>query len=177
MLDAVLDIFANGIGRVGQFDLRRLARRQQLALRRERASTLRIDPRLCLGRMAPWTAANHRKAVFFNCCEPHCPRFKTRKPRRHFPPGRILTTGRRPKSAPRSDGRYLQKLVDPLLSATPVDRSLIEAAIVTPFWGGDSGLRPIFMITAKAGRGAGKSVLAQTIGDLAGGAITVSAIQ
>ena len=61
-------------------------------------------------------------------------------------------------------GGRLDELVDRFAPATPQDRELIKALIVTPSWGGLPGRRPAFLITAEdedaeQGRGVGKSTL------------------
>jgi hypothetical protein len=64
--------------------------------------------------------------------------------------------------------------------ATPEDRDLIKALVVTGIWGGAPGKRPSFMITGpdddpQQGRGIGKSTLLDTIADeILGGSIDVS---
>lgn len=73
------------------------------------------------------------------------------------------------------DGTTLAGLVDRYSPETPIDASLIAAAFATPFWGGESGKRPAFLITSDAGRGAGKTTLASHIGLLAGGMLELSA--
>ncbi len=73
----------------------------------------------------------------------------------------------------RGDGKTLDALVDRFSQATPEDRSLIKAAIVTPSWGGLFGARPIFVITA-SGRGHGKTALAESIGQIYGGCLAFS---
>jgi Toprim domain len=73
----------------------------------------------------------------------------------------------------RGDGKTLDALVDRFSPATPEDRSLIKAAIVTPTWGGPFGARPIFVITA-GGRGHGKTALAESIGQIYGGCLAFS---
>ena len=62
----------------------------------------------------------------------------------------------------------LDEFVDHFAAATDVDRLLIKAAIVTPFWGGGGGLgnRPIFVISSEDGIGSGKSTLCQAITSL-----------
>ena len=71
------------------------------------------------------------------------------------------------------DGSHLAKLVGYFSPATAVDRELIRALFVTPLWGGDAGLRPMFMVTASGGRGRGKSKLCQAVATLYGGAIDI----
>jgi len=71
-------------------------------------------------------------------------------------------------------GDTLRRLLDRFQPATTVDRDLIQAAFMTALWGGDYGLRPAFVITADAGRGVGKTSLAEGIGRLFGGCISFS---
>ncbi len=73
------------------------------------------------------------------------------------------------------DGSHLRKLLDFFRPETTIDRDLIEAAILTAFWGGPPGSRPAFVFTSTQGRGAGKSKLAESISHLAGGFLDVSA--
>jgi hypothetical protein len=68
-----------------------------------------------------------------------------------------------PETAPR--GRpLLDGLLDFFRPATPEDRQLILAFLLTLFWGGPPGARPMFLITGpevpgERGRGVGKSTL------------------
>jgi len=73
-----------------------------------------------------------------------------------------------------STGSHLQELVDRFCPETPEDRALIQAAFMTPGWGGLPGARPAFVITADAGRGTGKTSLAQAVGQLWGGILSFS---
>jgi hypothetical protein len=91
----------------------------------------------------------------------------------HFPalPGRYYLH----RPLPASDGGYrLFQLLDRFRPATPRDRALLLAAILTVFWGARPGTRPAFMFyapdsDAKGGRGVGKTTVAKIIGRLAGG--------
>ena len=74
-----------------------------------------------------------------------------------------------------SDGETLRKLLDRFNPATDIDRDLIQAALMTCFWGGQGGSRPAFVITSDDGRGAGKSTVAKMIGLVAGGIVDFSA--
>lgn len=56
-----------------------------------------------------------------------------------------------------------------------VDRSLALAMLATIIWGGRGGSRPMFVITSKHGRGAGKSTMVQIFGDLVGGIMEFAA--
>lgn len=73
------------------------------------------------------------------------------------------------------DGSHLQKLLNRFRPATTIDRDLIQAAIMTAFWGGPPGRRPAFVITSDDGRGVGKTTVAEVVGYLCGGHIDVSA--
>ena len=72
------------------------------------------------------------------------------------------------------DGSYLSQLLDRFNPETTVDRDLIQAAFMTPFWGGPAGKRPIVVITSDAGRGVGKSTIPEIISYVCGGHIDVS---
>ena len=72
------------------------------------------------------------------------------------------------------DGSRLNELVDMFSPETCIDRDLIYAAFVTPFWGGRGGKRPAFGLTSDAGRGAGKTTLAACMGEMAGGVLELS---
>jgi Primase C terminal 2 (PriCT-2) len=77
---------------------------------------------------------------------------------------------------PAAGGGLLEQLLDLFCPATPPDRELIRAALMTPFWGGPPGKRPSFRIEGpeddpESGRGTGKTTLAATIARLPGGGI------
>jgi hypothetical protein len=71
------------------------------------------------------------------------------------------------------DGQTFEALIDCFEPATPLDRTLIAAAFLTPFWGGTAGARPLFVITAD-GRGHGKTALAELIALLYQGCLAFS---
>lgn len=73
-----------------------------------------------------------------------------------------------------SDGSMLQQLIDRFTPATDIDRDLIQAAFLTPGWGGPAGARPAFVITSDKGRGCGKTTLAEMVGMLWGGTLSFS---
>jgi hypothetical protein len=77
------------------------------------------------------------------------------------------------KKAEATDGKTLRRLIDFYRPETTIDAELIKAMIATLFWGGPPGGRPAFMITA-AGRGYGKTKLAESVASLAGGYISLS---
>lgn len=74
---------------------------------------------------------------------------------------------------PRETGR-LEELVNKFNFATDVDRQLIKAMFMTPFWGGECGQRPAFLIDgldsdAKGNRGIGKTTITDALVELCGG--------
>jgi hypothetical protein len=73
------------------------------------------------------------------------------------------------------DGKAVAALLDRFAPATDIDRDLLLAALATPLWGGGGGQRPAFVVTAQAGRGVGKSKVAQIIGHVFGGFLDFSA--
>jgi hypothetical protein len=81
---------------------------------------------------------------------------------------------------PAEAGGLLDELLGRFNPATDADRELIRALILTPFWGGEPGSRPAFLVTgpeddADLGRGVGKSKLTDIIAcDLAGGLLEVT---
>ena len=84
------------------------------------------------------------------------------------------------KELPKSNGAFLEELLDFFVPATTIDRYLIASLFATPAWGGRAGARPIFLIEgpegdgAEMGRGVGKSMLSEIVGHLYGGHLEVS---
>jgi len=71
-------------------------------------------------------------------------------------------------------GEALREFVAHLNPATPEDRDLLEMMLLTPFWGGEPGARPAFILQSQ-GRGCGKTSTAQAIGSVYGGAVGIQA--
>ena len=98
----------------------------------------------------------------------------------HFPP--IQGIYYLHQEVPQAGGQ-LEALLDFFRPATPLDRELIKAMILTFFWGGEPGARPAFLVTGpdkdhEQGRGVGKSILCSILADeLAGGSISVNATE
>jgi hypothetical protein len=83
-----------------------------------------------------------------------------------------------PEIRKNASGVLLDRLLDFFSPETAVDRELIRALIMTPFWGGPPGMRPAFRIEGPSddppdlgGRGTGKSTLIRVIASLPGGYI------
>jgi hypothetical protein len=76
---------------------------------------------------------------------------------------------------PPGNGCHLRWLVDRFRPETPIDRDLIQAAIMTPLWGGPPGCRPAFVVTSDDGRGSGKTTVAEVVGELFEGVLQFSA--
>lgn len=80
---------------------------------------------------------------------------------------------------PNTDGSCLNAFLDFFKPHTATDRELIRGFVLSLFWGGPCGKRPAWLVTSATGdvgqgRGVGKSMLVQMVGELAGGAIEVS---
>src|SRR5262249_1067430 len=76
------------------------------------------------------------------------------------------------------DGAALDKFVGMFNPATDADQVLLKAMFVTLLWGGPPGRRPAFLVRAldgdrDAGRGAGKSTVAELMGLLFGKYVAV----
>lgn len=74
---------------------------------------------------------------------------------------------------------YFNELLNMFYPATELDRYLIKALFMTPFWGCAGGERPAFIITAEdddeqGGRGVGKSKLTDALGVISGGSLDFS---
>jgi Primase C terminal 2 (PriCT-2) len=79
-------------------------------------------------------------------------------------------------------GKLLDRFLKFFEPATDQDRELIKAAILTMFWGGPPGKRPVIRIEGpedddpeKHGRGVGKSTIPERIGSLCGGHVGIHA--
>lgn len=75
-----------------------------------------------------------------------------------------------PLTLPAATGEALGEFLDHLNPATEDDRKLLLACLLTMFWGGEPGTRPMFVLTADSGMGAGKTSTAVALSDIAGGA-------
>ncbi|HUT13280.1 MAG TPA: hypothetical protein VMY42_22525 [Thermoguttaceae bacterium] len=71
-------------------------------------------------------------------------------------------------------GAALRQLLDFFCLETELDRQLLTTAFLSPLWGGPPGSRPAFLLTAKGGRGKGKSKMAQAVARLYRGSIDIS---
>lgn len=89
----------------------------------------------------------------------------------HFPPVDGVYYSHRDYQP--GSGQKLETLLAYYSPATEIDRDLLLAAFVTPFWGGPPGCRPIFVFTGE-GRGCGKSSLLKHIARLSGGAFDLT---
>lgn len=84
-------------------------------------------------------------------------------------PGVFYTT----RVDPAETGK-LAELVGMFSCATEIDRQLLSAMFITPFWGGDCGKRPAFLIDglendSKGNRGIGKTTVTDALVKLCGG--------
>lgn len=121
------------------------------------------------------------RAEFLDYLSAHCERFDRADSLPHVPPipGVLYT-----RPTPTPDGKFeaLGKFLSFFSPATEVDESLLMACLLTPLWGGPPGKRPAFLFEADekdeaAGRGVGKTTIAQKIARLYGGAFDIDGNQ
>jgi len=123
-----------------------------------------------------WSGASNcsTKTEYMRHLEQNCKQYTWATDLPHSPPlPDVLYTN--PPPEPENTGR-IEELVAMFDLHTPMDRVLVKAFILTPFWGGPNGKRPLFVFATpdtsddpEAGRGAGKSTVAQIVGRLSGG--------
>jgi hypothetical protein len=112
------------------------------------------------------------KKQFFEAARQNAPQFEAVEKYPHFPPvPRVYYACSLPKAA--GDGRALDGLLSLFSPATELDRELIRAFVLTLFWGGPPGKRPMFLAEGPAddpknGRGVGKSDLFSILAKLVG---------
>ena len=81
-------------------------------------------------------------------------------------------------TAPTSPGTpLLDEFCSRLKGETPYDDMLLRSLLLTQFWGGRKGGRPLFIVTSRYGRGAGKTSVAQAIAFVTGGANLVENVK
>lgn len=68
----------------------------------------------------------------------------------------------------------LDELVAMFGVASDLDRQLIKSMVMTLFWGGRAGARPVFVITSDQGPGSGKTTLADVVSVLVDGSVDAS---
>lgn len=104
------------------------------------------------------------KSEFFEAVTREAEDFDSIQDAPHFPPIRRVLYRNTFEVGEVAD---LIAFADQFSPATPVDRILILAAIVTPFWGGPGGQRPFFVVSSGGRRGGGKTTLMEYISRLA----------
>lgn len=76
-----------------------------------------------------------------------------------------------PCKLPRAGRSIIREFSERLNWQSSLDRGLMEAALLTLFWGGKPGARPAFILSSKHGVGAGKTKTVEMITRVAGGNI------
>lgn len=115
----------------------------------------------------------HTKDEVFAGLKRHVPRYDWVSEYPHFPRlPRVLYVRPIPKA--RHTG-VLDAMIERLNPATKRDTKLLKAMILTLFWGGSKGARPMFCVTSNDGRGSGKTKQVEMIASLVGGVVSVSA--
>ena len=119
-------------------------------------------------------------SVFFEYALSNCQKFGAVAFHPHYPMLKdVLYLHDEPDE---NDGKYLEQFLDFFEHASVVDRELHKAMLLTLFWGGPPGTRPLFVITSDgvangSGSGAGKSTLATQAGELCGGCMTLGSTE
>jgi hypothetical protein len=121
------------------------------------------------------------QSQFFKYLNHEIPAYSAIETQPHWPPLPGVKYVHRPYGPIQEDEDHpnpLDRLVDMFHPNEPADRELIKALFMTPFWGGPPGKKPTFLLTGperdgksfddQKGRGIGKSILGQMVGELAG---------
>lgn len=121
-----------------------------------------------------WRRNGVPKAEFFAGLGHFCETYAWASTHPHFPSLPNVYYLREPP--PAENTGLLDQLVDFFCPATQRDRELLKGLVLTLFWGGPGGRRPLFIITMTGpdpakGRGAGKTALVEKVGRLVGGLI------
>ena len=120
------------------------------------------------------------KEEFLEYLKQCCMKYDAIETTPHFPP--LPSTYYWYPPLPDFNGDHLNQLIDFFSPETPLDRELIKAFILTLFWGGDAGKRPVFVFEgpekdsepSKNGRGCGKTTIVNCLSGLVGGSINFS---
>lgn len=107
------------------------------------------------------------KGEFHSHLLSNCERYRSIESYPHYPeiPKFYYST----PMLPAANGTALESFLDFFNPKTDVDRDLLKAAVMTQFWGGPFGMRPVFLFRSSQGAGSGKTVTAQAIASLTGG--------
>lgn len=117
------------------------------------------------------------KKEFFEFCRCNSERYRDAADFPHFPP--IEGILYQHEQAIPENGDALNGFLDFFTPATPQDRELIKSLLLTLFWGGTPGARPMYLITmedgsANQGQGWGKTTLLTMCAELCGGMLSTS---
>jgi len=121
-----------------------------------------------------WAAGADKQSEkqFFLYCLRKCQSFESVEIFPHFPSLDGIFYHHPAVDSGESNPTRLDELLAMLSPYSCTDSALIKALIVTVLWGGDTGSRPVFLITGPPGdpgRGVGKSFLARVVSELCGG--------
>jgi hypothetical protein len=119
-----------------------------------------------------WSRVGITKDEFFSALLQNLPRYAWATPHPHFPAlPEVLYLAEPPAAA---NTGALDALLDRFCSASALDRDLLRAFVLTLFWGGPPGQRPLFTFTgpdgdSERGRGVGKTTCVELFARLVGG--------
>lgn len=108
------------------------------------------------------------KAEFYDLLVANCERVDSIAAAPHFPPvsGVWYSCGWPDVSQGRPEDFWA--FVDNFAPATDLDRLLMAAAILTPFWGYPGGVRPMLVVTSTSQQNSGKSTFVDAVARLCG---------
>jgi hypothetical protein len=115
------------------------------------------------------------KADLMLPCTFYSERFEGAEVLPHWPMRQNTFYHIKPTDLEPSDGSALRDFLDMLNYDSDIDRSILEASLMTMMWGGPPGARPGILIQSAYGVGSGKTATANAIADVFGGAFSLSA--
>jgi hypothetical protein len=131
-----------------------------------------------------WNSGNRcmKKEEFFSYFLNRIPAFQAAELLPHWPAVPGVLYHHRP--VPPVTTGVIDELLDFFSPATPHDRQLLKALLLTLFWGGAGGQRPMFVLThpprtsptqgRDTGRGIGKTTVCELMASLCGGYVDIS---
>ena len=114
-----------------------------------------------------WMSKGVSKRVLFTCLKRDLPKIDAVETAPHYPEIRGCEYFH--SGGHLGDGAYLEEWLDQFSLPTIADRMLTKACLMTTFWGGPAGQRPLFVVRSAAQQrwGSGKTTLAEQIAAVA----------
>ena len=152
-----------------QYATRRLVKCDELfAWVQAEASLYWPDAKKCVDQLdGSSRTALKRVELFEHMRETLTPSYDAAEILPHEPPA--ANTWYAPCRLPKGDRSIIKELSGKLNWHTDLDRGLLEAALLTLFWGGGCGERPAFVLSSEFGAGAGKTTTVEMLTRVVGG--------